>query len=50
MRRGTCGDVADICGVSEALTRRITTDDGSDHIFMILHVELAHDFIRKFTF
>lgn len=50
MRRGACGDVADICGVSAALTRRITTNDGSDHVVMILHVKLAHNFIRKFTF
>jgi len=50
MRRGACGDVADICGVSAALMRRMTTDDGSDHVFMILHVKLAHFFILKFTF
>lgn len=50
MRRRACGDVADICGVSAALTRRITTDDASDHVFMILHVKLAHYFICKFTF
>lgn len=50
MRRGACGYVADICGVSAALTRRMTTDEGSYHMFMILHVKLAHNSICKFTF